>query len=127
LHPVLNEIGIEIHRLVVDGFDHEQSPDGINWAALSPATIKKRGTDAKKLRDTGSMFASLGHNASDSHVEITIGQNYAPFHQFGTSKMILEPDQYIKPWTELFARLMILFGKRIIHQMVIAVDAVQYH
>jgi phage gpG-like protein len=43
---------------------------------------------AKKLRDKGNMYASLGHNASNSSVEITIGQDYAPFHQFGTSKMV---------------------------------------
>lgn len=115
LQPAFNAIGVKIHRHVIDCFEHEKSPDGINWAALSPVTkiakakraaggqmMTKNGrhTTAKFtraylngsiLRDTGSMYASLGHNATDSHVEITIGQDYAPFHQFGTSKMVARP------------------------------------
>lgn len=92
LQPAFNSIGVEIHRHVIDCFEHEKSPDGINWAALSPATLKKRrGGNANILRDKGNMYTSLGHNASDNHVEITIGQDYAPFHQFGTSKMPARP------------------------------------
>ena len=91
LQPAFNSIGVEIQRHVMDCFEQEKSPDGINWAALSPATLRKRGQNAKKLHDTGAMYASLGHNATNSHVEITIGQNYAQFHQFGTSKMPARP------------------------------------
>lgn len=83
LQPIFNEIGEAIQLKVTDCFENEKSPDGINWAALSPRTLKKRGADAKKLRDTGSMFRSLGHNSNNDHVEITIGQDYAPVHQFG--------------------------------------------
>lgn len=91
LQPVMDAIGTEIQARVTYGFEHEQSPDGINWAALSPSTLRKRGANAEKLRDKGSMFASLGHNATDNAVEITIGQDYAPHHQFGTSKMPARP------------------------------------
>lgn len=91
LQPAFNAIGVEIQRNVIDCFENEKSPDGINWAALSPQTLKKRGADAKKLRDKGNMFASLGHNASNNHVEITIGQDYAPHHQFGTKHIPARP------------------------------------
>jgi phage virion morphogenesis protein len=91
MQPVFNEIGLQIHSLVVDCFKEEKSPDGINWAVLSPTTLKKRGANAKKLRDKGNMFASLGHNATGDHVDITIGQDYAPFHQFGTENMSARP------------------------------------
>lgn len=92
LQPAFNAIGVEIHRHVIDCFEHEKSPDGINWAALSPQTIKQRRKGSSEiLRDKGNMYASLGHNATDNHVEITIGQDYAPFHQFGTSKMVARP------------------------------------
>lgn len=92
LQPAFNEIGLQLHSNVVDCFQHEQSPDGINWAALSPQTIKKRrGGGANILRDTGSMFASLGHNATDNYAEVTIGQDYAPWHQFGTENMPARP------------------------------------
>lgn len=92
LQPAFNAIGVEIHRHVIDCFEHEKSPDGINWAALSPQTIKRRRKGSSEiLRDKGNMYASLGHNATNDHVEITIGQDYAPFHQFGTSKMVARP------------------------------------
>lgn len=115
LQPVMNAIGVEIQRHVVDCFERETSPDGIHWAALSPSTkiakakraaggqmMTKNGkhTTAKFtraylngsiLRDTGAMYESLGHNANDQFVDITIGQDYAPFHQFGTNKMPARP------------------------------------
>jgi phage virion morphogenesis protein len=95
LQPAFNAIGVEIHRRVVDCFEHEQSPDGINWAALSPATLKKRtSSNANILRDTGAMYETLGHNATDSYAEVsigTIGQDYAKFHQFGTEHIPARP------------------------------------
>lgn len=100
LQPAFNEIGLQLHSNVVDCFQHEQSPDGINWAALSPTTLSKRhGTNANILRDTGSMYASLGHNATNDHVEITIGQNYAAMMNFGGTKA-----QFPHLWGDIPAR-----------------------
>lgn len=88
MQPVFNEIGLKLHQNIVECFQEEKSPDGINWAALSPQTIKKRrGGGANILRDTGAMFESLGHNATNNYAEVTIGQDYAPWHQFGTENM----------------------------------------
>lgn len=92
MQPVFNEIGLKLYQNIVDCFEQEKSPDGINWAALSPQTIKKRRDGgANILRDTGSMFTSLGHNATDNYAEVTIGQDYAPWHQFGTENMPARP------------------------------------
>ena len=92
MQPAFNAVGVEIQRHVIDCFEHEKSPDGINWAALKPATVaKRRKGSSEVLRDTGAMYASLGHNATNNRVDITIGQDYAPFHQFGTSKMLARP------------------------------------
>ena len=99
LQPVFSEIGEVIFNHVVDCFKQEKSPDGINWAALSPATLKKRGANAKKLRDTGSMFRSLGYNAANDHAEITIGQEYAAMMNFGGTKA-----QFPHLWGDIPAR-----------------------
>jgi phage gpG-like protein len=70
-------------------FREEKSPDGINWKALSPTTIKQRRNNSDKiLNDTGRLKGSFAHVATNSHVEITTDVEYAAFHQFGTSKMV---------------------------------------
>jgi phage gpG-like protein len=115
MQPVFNEVGLKLHQNIVDCFEQEKSPDGINWAALSPATKiakAKRAADGQMmtkngrhttakftraylsgniLRDTGAMYASLGHNATDNYAEVTIGQDYAPWHQFGTDNIPARP------------------------------------
>ena len=92
LQPAFNAIGEAIKNNVLFGFRDEKSPDGINWAALSPQTIKRRRNNSDKiLNDTGRLKGSFAHVATNSHVEITTDTEYAPFHQFGTSKMVARP------------------------------------
>lgn len=92
LQPAFNDIGEAIKNNVLFGFRDEKSPDGINWAALSPQTIARRRNNSDKiLNDTGRLKGSFAHVATNSHVEITTDTEYAPFHQFGTSKFVARP------------------------------------
>ncbi len=92
LHAAFDAIGEDIKNNVAMCFRDEQSPDGINWKALSPQTIKRRRNNSSKiLNDTGRLKGSFAHVATNSHVEITTDVEYAGFHQFGTSKMAKRP------------------------------------
>ena len=92
LQPAFEQIGEALKRNIAMCFREEKSPDGINWAALDPKTIKQRRNGSSKiLNDTGRLKDSFAHIATNSHVEITTDTMYAPFHQFGTSKMVARP------------------------------------
>jgi phage virion morphogenesis protein len=92
LQPAFDDIGEAIKNNVLFGFRDEKSPDGIKWKALSPQTIaRRRNNSSKILNDTGRLKGSFTHVATNSHVEITTDAEYAPFHQFGTSKMVARP------------------------------------
>jgi phage gpG-like protein len=115
LQPIFENIGQGLRTLIIDCFEQEKSPDGINWAAISPATRMARAKRAaggqvmtkngkhttakftraylsgKILNDTGRLKDSFAHVATNSHVEITTDTMYAPFHQFGTENMPARP------------------------------------
>jgi phage virion morphogenesis protein len=92
LQPVFESIGQGLRTLIIDCFEQEKSPDGINWAALDPKTIKQRRNGSSKiLSDTGKLKNSFTHVATNSFVEITTDTMYAPFHQFGTENMPARP------------------------------------
>ncbi len=87
LQPVFDAVGETLKTHIADCFREEKSPDGINWAALDPKTIKQRRNGSSKiLNDTGTLRKSFAHIATNSFVEVTTDPMYAPFHQFGTSK-----------------------------------------
>ena len=92
LQPAFEQIGEALKSNIAMCFREEKSPDGINWADLDPKTIKQRRNGSSKiLNDTGRLKDSFAHIATNSHVEITTDTMYAPFHQFGTSKMVARP------------------------------------
>lgn len=92
LQPAFDAIGQVIRTNVIDCFQNETSPDGIHWKALEPATIKKRRNGSNKiLQDTGKLLGSIAYSATNSHAEVTTDTEYAPHHQFGTSKMVARP------------------------------------
>lgn len=92
LQPVFEEIGEALKSHIGLCFREEKSPDGINWAALDPKTIKQRRNGSSKiLNDTGRLKDSFSHVATNTFVEVTTDTMYAPFHQFGTSKMPARP------------------------------------
>lgn len=92
LQPVFDAVGETIKSNIALCFREEKTPDGINWKALDPKTIKQRRNGSNKiLNDTGRLKDSFSHLATNSHVEITTDTEYAPHHQFGTSKMVARP------------------------------------
>lgn len=92
LQPAFEQIGEALKSNLAMCFREEKSPDGINWAALDPKTIRQRRNGSSEiLNDTGTLRKSFAHVATNSFVEVTTDPMYAPFHQFGTSKMPARP------------------------------------
>lgn len=84
--PVMAEIGDIVAQKTRLNFVKGQDPDGNVWAPLSAATLRKkrRGTNAKPLRDTGRLMNSItSRNATQNSVEIGTNVIYAAIHQFG--------------------------------------------
>ena len=65
-------------------FDVEGRPP---WAKLKPATLKRKAAGKKILENTGHMQNTLGRESSGNTAMVTIGTDYAIWHQDGTSKM----------------------------------------
>lgn len=88
MQPAFNAIGEDLKGNIALCFREQKSPDGINWDALKKP--RKDGS-SEILNDTGRLKKSIAHVATNDYVEITTDTMYAPFHQFGTSKMVARP------------------------------------
>lgn len=100
LQPVFNAVGETLKAHIADCFREERSPDGINWAALSPVTIAKRRNGSNKiLNDTGRLKDSISHVATNSYTEITTDVVYAAMMNFGGIKA-----QFPNLWGDIPAR-----------------------
>ena len=94
--PAFDAIGQMLRANVLDCFEQEKSPDGINWKPLNPKTVKRRRNGSSSiLHDRGRLLSSIANPnaviATNSFVEMTTDVEYAAFHQFGTSKMVARP------------------------------------
>ncbi|MDD2870088.1 phage virion morphogenesis protein [Neomegalonema sp.] len=83
LRPVFAEIGSALQASTEDRFENEEGPDGRAWRTHSPATLLRRGSGARKLRDKNHLYQSLNWRAS--RLEAAVGTNrvYARIHQLG--------------------------------------------
>ena len=88
LTRVHRELGQEYQLLVQKGFENEKSPAGAGWQALSPATVKKRGSAHPILRVSGRLAGT--HTRPGTYLradaeEAVMGSNlvYAATHQHG--------------------------------------------
>jgi len=123
LQPVFNVVGKTLKAHIADCFREEKSPDGINWAALSPVTKMakaKRATggqimtkngkhttakftraylNGKILQDTGRLKNSITHHSNNSFVEVTTDAEYAAMMNFGGTKA-----QFPNLWGDIPAR-----------------------
>lgn len=75
-----------LRRLVQDTFRDERDPWGRAWARHAPATAKARdrtSASGQILLDTGRMYGTIDAVASDAGVTVSVGTEYASFHQFG--------------------------------------------
>lgn len=83
LQPAFEEIGSALLATTQQRFEAEAGPDGTAWPAHSAATAFKRGSNAKKLRDRGHLYASLTYAASRLKSEVGTNRVYARIHQLG--------------------------------------------
>ncbi len=42
LQPAFHDIGETLKTHIADCFKHEKSPNGVNWKALSPSTLRQK-------------------------------------------------------------------------------------
>jgi phage gpG-like protein len=92
-----------IAEAIEEQFDSGSDSYGKPWADLKPSTIDK-GRSPPPLTDSGDMRDSIEvRPAKSAGIQITIGAEYAGFHQAGTSIMaqrtILPVGPLPKTWT----------------------------
>ena len=82
----LEEIGIYLHRRVLEGFERQRDPWGRPWEPLSPETVRRKGS-SRILEDTGRLRQSIAWRTLGRDA-VVVGTNveYAPVHQFGSDE-----------------------------------------
>lgn len=90
---VLKVIGQRLLSWVNTNFEREGAER--HWEPLSPATLaarRKKGRDAKILRDRGTLSQSFVYRlAGSTGVRVGTTIFYAPFHHFGTPAYTIRP------------------------------------
>jgi phage gpG-like protein len=73
---------------LMDGVQENFATQGHGrWPGLAESTLKRRGTGAQILVDTGRLRASIHADVGASHVEVTTDTAYGMYHVTGTSRM----------------------------------------
>jgi phage virion morphogenesis protein len=98
LQPVLHDIGETIRSTIDLGFRDGKSPDGINWAALSPVTIEKKGSTTP-LINHGTLRNSITYSVGNDFVDIGTNDKRATMLNFGGTKA-----QFPHLWGDIPAR-----------------------
>lgn len=84
LRPALEDIGQVLVTSADLAFRNESDPWGRPWQPLSPVTLlRRRGTTAQILRDTGRLANSVNAQVTGSRVKAGTDVIYAATHQFG--------------------------------------------
>jgi phage virion morphogenesis protein len=100
LQPAMRSIGQILKTNVRLCFTDTKSPDGINWAALSPATIAKRRRNSDvPLNDTGVLKNSFTVQAGAQSVMVGTNAPQAALMNFGGKKA-----QFPNLWGDIPAR-----------------------
>lgn len=75
-----------LRRLVIDTFQDQSDPWGRRWRAWAPATRRERARSTSGggiLLRTFAMFRSVEVQATSSGLSVSVGPEYASYHQFG--------------------------------------------
>lgn len=100
MQPVFNSIGQALKTNIRLGFADQRSPDGINWAALSPVTVANRNNNSDvPLNDTGVLKNSFTVNTGAMFVEVGTNAPQAALMNFGGTKA-----QFPHLWGDIPAR-----------------------
>ena len=100
MQPAFNSIGQVLKTNIRLGFADQRSPDGINWAALSPVTIANRRNNSDvPLNDTGVLKNSFTVNTGATFIEVGTAEPQAALMNFGGTK-----GQFSHLWGDIPAR-----------------------
>lgn len=100
LQPAMRSIGQSLKSNIRLCFVDTKSPDGVNWAALSPATIaNRRGGSSVPLSDTGVLKNSFTVHAGAQSVVVGTNAPQAAMMNFGGTKA-----QFPHLWGDIPAR-----------------------
>lgn len=98
LRPILSDVGETVRSNIDLGFRDGKSPDGINWAALSPVTIARKGSSTPLINHS-TLRNSITYNASNDFVDIGTNDVRATMLNFGGTK-----SQFNHLWGDIPAR-----------------------
>ena len=100
MQPAMRSIGAAVKSNIELCFRDTKSPDGINWAALSPATIANRRANSDvPLNDTGVLKNSFTVQAGAQSVVVGTNAPQAALMNFGGKKA-----QFPNLWGDIPAR-----------------------
>jgi phage gpG-like protein len=88
--PVLEAAGATMAGLTVQAF-RNASIRPKEWDELAESTLKRKGGKGNVLIDSGALWQSIVSDPGSSQVEIGTDRFYAPYLQFGTSRMPARP------------------------------------
>ncbi len=87
--PVMEIIGDALVSSTMQRFEDSKEPSGRMWDKLSDVTLerrRKKGKDAKPLRDGGYLMNSITRNYGQDWVEVGTPEPYGAFQHFGAKK-----------------------------------------
>lgn len=90
LSPAFQEYAQYIKRETEGQFRDEKTASGQKWAALRPATLKRKKT-SYILRETFEMYRSFFTEVSPKQLRYGLRDPKAKYHEFGTSRMVARP------------------------------------
>ena len=101
LTPLMQAIGSVLEGSTRQRFADKQSPNGVAWAVLMPATVKAKNGRSNILVDSGDLIRSITFHASSDSVLIGTDRPYGKYHQTGTKKADGSAKMVARPWLGL--------------------------
>lgn len=84
LTPLMQAIGSVLEGSTRQRFADKQSPNGVAWAVLMPATVRAKNGRSNILVDSGDLIRSITFHATSDGVVIGTDRPYGKYHQTGT-------------------------------------------
>lgn len=91
LTPLMTAIGSVLEGSTRQRFADRESPNGVAWAVLMPATIDAKNGRGNILVDSGDLMRSITFHASSDSVIVGTDRPYGKYHQTGTKNMPMRP------------------------------------
>ena len=101
LTPLMQAIGSVLEGSTRQRFADKQSPNGVAWAVLMPATVKAKNGRSNILVDSGDLIRSITFHATRDSVMVGTDIPYGKYHQTGTKKADGSTKMVARPWLGL--------------------------